>query len=55
MHKAHLDGTPILNPLWYKYPSDANTFPIDLQFLYGDSVLVYVTAFSNPALMMIHH
>lgn len=30
----------MLNPLWYKYPKDANTFGIDLQFLFGDSILV---------------
>ncbi|EPQ50643.1 alpha-glucosidase [Gloeophyllum trabeum ATCC 11539] len=40
MHKASLDGTPIVNPLWYKYPRDENTYGIDLQFLYGDSILV---------------
>lgn len=39
-HQANLDGTPVLNPLWYKYPQDTNTFPIDLQFLYGPSILV---------------
>ncbi|KXN85442.1 Alpha/beta-glucosidase agdC, partial [Leucoagaricus sp. SymC.cos] len=39
-HQAHLDGTPVLHPLWFKYPKDTNTFPIDLQFFFGDSVLV---------------
>lgn len=39
-HQANIDGTPVLNPLWYKYPQDVNTFPIDLQFLYGPSILV---------------
>lgn len=39
-HQASLDGTPVLNPLWFKYPKDAATFPIDLQFFYGDSILV---------------
>lgn len=39
-HQANVDGTPVLNPLWYKYPQDNNTFPIDLQFFYGDSILV---------------
>lgn len=39
-HQAHLDGTPVLNPLWYIYPSDASTFPIDLQFFFGNSILV---------------
>ncbi|EKM56094.1 glycoside hydrolase family 31 protein [Phanerochaete carnosa HHB-10118-sp] len=39
-HQAHEDGTPVLNPLWYKYPEDPATFPIDLQFFFGDSILV---------------
>ena len=39
-HKASVDGSPVVNPLWFKYPTDAATFGIDLQFLFGDSVLV---------------
>ncbi|KAG6829398.1 hypothetical protein H0H93_014477, partial [Arthromyces matolae] len=39
-HKAHLDGTPVLHPLWFKYPKDPSTYDIDLQFFYGDSILV---------------
>ncbi|KAG8941435.1 hypothetical protein FRC03_004543 [Tulasnella sp. 419] len=39
-HRASLDGTPVLNPLWFKYPSDSKTYAVDLQFLYGDSILV---------------
>ncbi|GLB35686.1 putative glycosyl hydrolase 31 family protein [Lyophyllum shimeji] len=39
-HQAHLDGTPVLHPMWFKYPKDTNTYPIDLQFFYGDSILV---------------
>ncbi|KDR82169.1 hypothetical protein GALMADRAFT_240702 [Galerina marginata CBS 339.88] len=39
-HQAHTDGTPVLNPLWFKYPKDANTFPIEHQFFFGDSILV---------------
>ncbi|KAJ3553318.1 hypothetical protein NM688_g3681 [Phlebia brevispora] len=39
-HQAHLDGTPVLNALWYKYPQDPSTFAIDLQFFFGDSILV---------------
>jgi alpha-glucosidase len=40
LHQAYLDGSPVLNPLFFKYPSDVKTFAIDLQFFYGDSVLV---------------
>ncbi|KAF9447127.1 glycoside hydrolase family 31 protein [Macrolepiota fuliginosa MF-IS2] len=39
-HQAHTNGAPVLNPLWFKYPKDTNTFPIDLQFFFGDSILV---------------
>ncbi|KAL0955005.1 hypothetical protein HGRIS_003930 [Hohenbuehelia grisea] len=39
-HQAHIDGTPVLHPLWYKYPKDTATFPIDLQFFFGDAILV---------------
>lgn len=34
------DGTPTLIPLWHVYPQDEQTFPIDLQFFYGDCILV---------------
>jgi len=40
LHQAHVDGTPVLHPLWFKYPKDSNTFPIDHQFFFGDSILV---------------
>ncbi|KAF9528421.1 alpha-glucosidase [Crepidotus variabilis] len=39
-HQAHFDGTPVLHPLWFKYPKDTNTFGIDVQFFFGDSILV---------------
>ncbi|KAI0062102.1 alpha-glucosidase [Artomyces pyxidatus] len=39
-HTASIDGTPVLNPLWFKYPTDSITYPIDLQFFFGDSILV---------------
>ncbi|KAK0210069.1 alpha-glucosidase [Desarmillaria ectypa] len=39
-HTASLDGTPVLQPLWFQYPADKATYPIDLQFFYGDSILV---------------
>ncbi|KAL5348842.1 hypothetical protein ACLOAV_006265 [Pseudogymnoascus australis] len=40
MHTQSKSGTPILNPLFFIYPSDSNTFAVDLQFFYGDAILV---------------
>ncbi|PGH02775.1 hypothetical protein AJ79_07540 [Helicocarpus griseus UAMH5409] len=33
-------GEPFLSPMFYLYPKDTNTFSIDLQFFYGDAILV---------------
>ncbi|KAG9092364.1 hypothetical protein FRC07_011682, partial [Ceratobasidium sp. 392] len=40
LQQAHKDGSPVLSSLWFKYPQDKNTYAVDLQFFYGDSVLV---------------
>ncbi|KAI5837213.1 alpha-glucosidase [Morchella snyderi] len=36
----HTTGTPALNPLFFAYPQDENTFGVDMQFLYGPYLLV---------------
>lgn len=33
-------GEPFLQPLFYIYPNDANTFSNEVQFFYGDSLLI---------------
>ncbi|KAL4997384.1 glycosyl hydrolases family 31-domain-containing protein [Aspergillus recurvatus] len=40
IYKQTQTGTPTLNPLFFNYPSDPNTYPIDLQFFYGSGILV---------------
>lgn len=39
-HHQTQTGDPLLNPLFYLYPEDENTFPIELQFFYGQAILV---------------
>ncbi|RMJ13951.1 hypothetical protein CDV36_006377 [Fusarium kuroshium] len=40
LHYASSAGVPNVNPLFFIYPSDSNTFGIDTQFFLGDSLLV---------------
>lgn len=46
-HRQHTDGTPALNPMWFKYPNEQSTWSIDLQFLFGDSILVSPVTHEN--------
>ncbi|BCR86771.1 putative alpha-glucosidase [Aspergillus chevalieri] len=39
-HHQTQTGEPFLQPLFYLYPEDKNTFSNDLQFFYGDAILV---------------
>ena len=40
IYKQNQTGEPTLNPLFFNYPNDANTYAIDLQFFYGNGILV---------------
>jgi len=53
-HQANLDGSPVIQPLWYKYPKDTATYPIDLQFLFGPSILVSPVTEENATSVTIH-
>lgn len=39
-HRQSQTGQPFVMPMFYQYPQDKNTFAIDSQFFYGDSILV---------------
>lgn len=40
MHQQATDGTPLVNPVYYLYPEDEASFGLDLQYFYGDALLV---------------
>ncbi|KAI1175178.1 glycoside hydrolase family 31 protein [Nemania sp. FL0916] len=40
LHGAATTGAPVVQPLFFAYPEDENAFGIDLQWLYGDALLV---------------
>lgn len=39
-YEQTVNGTPSLNPMFYIYPNDSNTFSIDTQFFWGNAVLI---------------
>jgi alpha-glucosidase len=49
-----VNGSPVLNPLWFKYPTDTSAFGIDLQFFFGDSILVSPVTEENATSVTIY-
>ncbi|KAF2011418.1 glycoside hydrolase family 31 protein [Aaosphaeria arxii CBS 175.79] len=53
-HRQSTTGVPLLNPLYFLYPEDSNTFTIDLQFFWGDDILVSPVTEENSTAVSIY-
>lgn len=54
MHRQSTTGQPVLNPIWFLYPEDEKTFSNELQFFYGDSILVSPVTEENSTSVSIY-
>ena len=48
VYRQNQTGLPTLNPLFFNYPEDANTYPIDLQLFLGDEPVFKVKDPNKP-------
>ena len=53
-HRQAETGLPLLNPLFFHYPEDENTFVIEHQFFYGDDILVSPVLEENSTAVSIY-
>lgn len=54
LHQQTVDGTPLLNPLFFNYPYDAAVFSNQLQFFYGADILVSPVTEENSTSVTIY-
>lgn len=47
MAAAHEKGTPVMRPLFYDFYEDQNTWNIENEYMFGDSILVAPIMYSN--------
>ncbi|KAK4987843.1 hypothetical protein LTR66_007486 [Elasticomyces elasticus] len=54
MYTQNQTGAPLINPLFFAYPHDTNTFPIQYQYLYGPAILVSPVTDANSTSVTIY-
>lgn len=40
VRQASTEGTPVVRPVWYEFPSDQQTYLLSEQFMIGQSIMV---------------
>jgi alpha-glucosidase len=54
LQRQSATGLPMLNPLFFQYPEDKNTFTIEHQFFFGDDILVSPVTEENSTAVSIY-
>ncbi|KAI5776670.1 glycosyl hydrolases family 31-domain-containing protein [Geopyxis carbonaria] len=54
LHRQSATGTPAVQPLWFQYPKDSKTYPLDLQYLYGPSLMVAPVTAENETSVAVY-
>lgn len=49
--RAHIYGDTVVRPLFFEFPTDAETYTIESQFLWGSSLMIVPTLYENMTIV----